>query len=86
MLSLTKAADETTVKDDLDVLFIACYIKISHVAENTRRLIVLVPYTDTLNPSQSMSDWATQGHRGNRGASHGGRNNLQRSPGMGRNL
>ncbi len=56
VLRLAKAADEAAIAYDIDVLFIAPYTDIRRVAENTRRLIVLAPYMDTLRPGRGMAD------------------------------
>lgn len=56
VLRLAKAADEAAIAFDIDVLFIAPYTEIRRVAENTRRLIVLAPYMDTLRPGRGMAD------------------------------
>lgn len=56
VLRLAKAADEAAAEHDIDVLFIAPYTEIRRVAENTRRLVVLAPYMDTLRPGRGMAD------------------------------
>jgi triosephosphate isomerase len=56
VLELAKAADEASLKYDVDVLFITPYTEIRRIAENTRRIIVLAPYMDTLRPGRGMAD------------------------------
>jgi triosephosphate isomerase len=56
VLRLAEAADEAAAAFDIDVLFIAPYTEIRRVVENTRRLIVLAPYMDTLRPGRGMAD------------------------------
>lgn len=56
VLRLAQAADEAATEYDIDVLFVAPYTEIRRVAENTRRLIVLAPYMDTLLPGRGMAD------------------------------
>lgn len=56
VLELAKVADAAAQKYDVDLLFIAPYTEIRRVAENTRSLIVLAPYMDTLRPGRGMAD------------------------------
>lgn len=56
VLEYAKAADAAAEKYDIDVLFITPAVEIRRVAENTRRLIVLAPYMDTLRPGRGMAD------------------------------
>lgn len=61
MLEYAKAADAAAEKYDIDVLFITPCTEIRRVAENTRRLIVLAPYMDTLRPGRGMADILPEG-------------------------
>lgn len=56
VLEYAKAADAAAEKYDIDVLFITPVVEIRRVVENTRRLIVLAPYMDTLRPGRGMAD------------------------------
>lgn len=56
VLRYAQAADAAAEKYDIDVLFICPAVEIRRVAENTRRLIVLAPYMDTLRPGRGMAD------------------------------
>lgn len=56
VLEYAKIMDAAAEKYDIDVLFIAPYTEIRRVAENTRHLIVLAPYMDTLYPGRGMAD------------------------------
>jgi len=56
VMEMAKAAEEASVKYDIDVLFISPYTEIRRVAENCRRLIVIAPYMDTLRPGRGMAD------------------------------
>lgn len=56
VLKLAQAADRAAVRYDVDVLFLAPYVDIRRVAENTERLIVFAPYMDTLRPGRGMAD------------------------------
>ncbi len=56
VLEYAKAADAAAEKYDIDVLFITSAIEIRQVAENTKHLIVLAPYMDTLRPGRGMAD------------------------------
>ena len=56
VLEYAKAADEAAEKYDIDVLFITPAVEIRRVVENTRHLIVLAPYMDTLRPGRGMAD------------------------------
>ena len=51
-----KAVDAAAVKYDVDALFIAPYTEIRRICENTKRLIVLAPYMDTLTPGRGIAD------------------------------
>lgn len=61
VLEYAKAADAAAEKYDIDVLFIAPAIEIRRVAENTKHLIVLAPYMDTLKPGRGMADILPEG-------------------------
>lgn len=56
VLALAKAADRAAAAFDIDVVFITPYTEIRRVAENTRHLVVLAPYMDTLRPGRGMAD------------------------------
>lgn len=56
LLEYAKAADRAAEKYDIDVLFITPAVEIRRVVENTKRLIVLAPYMDTLRPGRGMAD------------------------------
>lgn len=56
VLAYALAADAAAEKYDIDVLFIVPAVEIRRVAENTKRLIVLAPYMDTLRPGRGMAD------------------------------
>lgn len=56
VLELAKAADKAAVKYDIDVIFLAPYVDIRRISENTERLIVFAPYMDTLRPGRGMAD------------------------------
>lgn len=56
LLELALAADEAAAKYDIDVLFITPAVEIRRVVENTKHLIVLAPYMDTLRPGRGMAD------------------------------
>ena len=56
VLQYAKAADAAAEKYDIDVLFITPAVEIRRVVENTKRLIVLAPYMDTLRPGRGMAD------------------------------
>lgn len=61
VLKYAKAADAAAEKYDIDVLFITPAVEIRRVVENTRRLIVLAPYMDTLRPGRGMADILPEG-------------------------
>ena len=46
----------SAVKYDIDVIFLAPYVDIRRISENTERLIVFAPYMDTLRPGRGMAD------------------------------
>lgn len=56
VLEYARVIDAAAAKYDIDVLFIAPYTEIRRVAENTKKLIVLAPYMDTLRPGRGMAD------------------------------
>ena len=56
LLEYAKAADKAAEKYDIDVLFICPAVEIRRVVENTKNLIVLAPYMDTLRPGRGMAD------------------------------
>lgn len=61
LLAYAKAADEAAAKYDIDVLFICPAVEIRRVVENTKNLIVLAPYMDTLRPGRGMADVLPEG-------------------------
>jgi triosephosphate isomerase len=61
VLEYAKAADKAAEKYDIDVLFICPAVEIRRVAENTKNLIVLAPYMDTLYPGRGMADVLPEG-------------------------
>lgn len=56
VLEYALAADAAAEKYDIDVLFITPAVEIRRVVEQTKRLIVLAPYMDTLRPGRGMAD------------------------------
>ena len=56
VLEYAIAADKAAEKYDIDVLFICPAVEIRRVVENTKNLIVLAPYMDTLRPGRGMAD------------------------------
>lgn len=61
VLEYALAADKAAEKYDIDVLFICPAVEIRRVVENTRHLIVLAPYMDTLRPGRGMADVLPEG-------------------------
>lgn len=61
VLEYAKAADKAAQKYDIDVLFIAPAVEIRRIAENTKHLIILAPYMDTLRPGRGMADILPEG-------------------------
>lgn len=61
VLEYAKAADAAAEKYDIDVLFITPATEIRRVSENTKHLIVLAPYMDTLYPGRGMADILPEG-------------------------
>ncbi len=61
VLAYAKAADAAARKYDIDVLFIIPATEIRRVKENTKNLIILAPYMDTLRPGRSMADVLPEG-------------------------
>ena len=56
VLKLAQVADAAAEKYDIDVLFIVPCTELRRVVENTKHLIVLAPYMDTLRPGRGMAD------------------------------
>lgn len=56
VLEYALAADASAEKYDIDVLFITPAVEIRRVVEQTKHLIVLAPYMDTLRPGRGMAD------------------------------
>ena len=56
LLEYAIAADKAAEKYDIDVLFITPAVEIRRIVENTKHLIVLAPYMDTLRPGRGMAD------------------------------
>ncbi len=61
VLEYALAADKAAEKYDIDVLFITPAVEIRRVVENTKHLIVLAPYMDTLRPGRGMADILPEG-------------------------
>ncbi len=61
LLEYAIAADKAAEKYDIDVLFICPAVEIRRVCENTKHLIVLAPYMDTLRPGRGMADVLPEG-------------------------
>ena len=61
LLEYAIAADKAAEKYDIDVLFICSPIEIRRVRENTKHLIVLAPYMDTIRPGRGMADILPEG-------------------------
>ena len=61
VLEYALAADKAAEKYDIDVLFIAPAVEIRRICENTKQLIVLAPYMDTLYPGRGMADVLPEG-------------------------
>lgn len=61
LLAYAIAADKAAEKYDVDVLFICPAVEIRRVRENTKHLIVLAPYMDTLRPGRGMADILPEG-------------------------
>ncbi len=56
VVKLAKVLDTCAEKYDIDVLYIVPYTEIRTVAQNTKNLIILAPYMDTLRPGRGMAD------------------------------
>ena len=56
VLEYALAADAAAEKYDIDVLFITPAVEIRRVVEQTKHLIVLAPYMDTIRPGRGMAD------------------------------
>ena len=56
VLEYALAADRAAEKYDIDVLFVTPAVEIRRITENTKHLIVLAPYMDTLRPGRGMAD------------------------------
>ena len=56
VLDYALAAGAAAEKYDIDVLFITPAVEIRRVVEQTKHLIVLAPYMDTLRPGRGMAD------------------------------
>lgn len=61
VLEYALAADRAAEKYDIDVLFIAPAVEIRRIAENTKHLIILASYMDTLYPGRGMADVLPEG-------------------------
>lgn len=61
LLEYAIAADKAAEKYDIDVLFICPAVEIRRVRENTKNLIILAPYMDTLRPGRGMADVLPEG-------------------------
>lgn len=58
---MLKAADAAAEKYDIDVLFIVPPTEIRRVSENTKNLIIIAPYMDTIRPGRGMADILPEG-------------------------
>lgn len=56
VLKMGQALDAYAAKYDIDILYIVPYTDIRRIVENTKNLIVLAPYMDTLRPGRGMAD------------------------------
>jgi len=56
VLEVALAAEEASIKYDIDVMLITPYTEIRRVSEKCRKLIVLAPYMDTLHPGRGIAD------------------------------
>ena len=56
VLEVARAAEEASIKYDIDVMLITPYTEIRRVSEKCRKLIVLAPYMDTLHPGRGIAD------------------------------
>lgn len=56
VLRLAQAADNASIKYDIDVIFLAPYADIRRICENTKKLLVFAPYMDTLRPGRGIAD------------------------------
>ena len=63
VLEYAIAADKAAEKYDIDVLFICPAVEIRQVVQNTKHLIVLAPYMDTLRPGRGMADVLPEGRK-----------------------
>ena len=61
VLEYALAADRAAEKYDIDVLFITPAVEIRRIKENTKHLIILAPYMDTLRPGRGMADTLPEG-------------------------
>ncbi|MBQ9756205.1 MAG: triose-phosphate isomerase [Clostridia bacterium] len=61
VLEYAIAADKAAEKYDIDVLFIVPAVEVRRIAENTKHLIVLASYMDTLRPGRGMADVLPEG-------------------------
>ncbi|MDP4133394.1 MAG: triose-phosphate isomerase [Bacillota bacterium] len=61
VLEYAMAADAAAEKYDIDVLFITPAVEIRRITQNTKHLIVLAPYMDTLRPGRGMADILPEG-------------------------
>ena len=61
VLEYAIAADKAAEKYDIDVLFICPAVEIRQVAQNTKNLIILAPYMDTLRPGRGMANVLPEG-------------------------
>lgn len=61
VLEYAKAADSAAEKYDIDVLFIVPAVEVRYVAQNTKNLVVLASYMDTLYPGRGMADILPEG-------------------------
>jgi len=56
VLEMAKFLDEASARHDVDILYIVPYTEIRRVAEQTKHLIIIAPYMDTLKPGRGIAD------------------------------
>ena len=56
VLKMALHLEALSEKYDIDILYIVPYTEIRRVAENTKRLVIIAPYMDTLRPGRGIAD------------------------------
>lgn len=56
VLKMALHLEALSEKYDVDILYIVPYTEIRRVAEQTKRLIIIAPYMDTLRPGRGITD------------------------------